>query len=857
RHDPERWAAIGQIIDTAMQKQPENRYPSAEAMREALAILRQPVNPTVPSSSSSKPTPGLSTVVDSYEIIAELGQGSISKVYLARDIRLERQVSLKFLTPSDGRAASQLHLSLAPASQRRARFDREIKLVGQLNHPHIATLYDVDLTHEPPYLVMELLAAGSLAERLTDPLPWRESLILLRPLAEALAYAHQVGIVHRDVKPANVMFTTPPSGSYPSLLAADISGGGLLKLVDFGLAHWDTGQKLTETGDVLGTPLYMSPEQAHSGAVDVRSDIFALGLLLMEAITGHNPLDKGSPNAIWAELISDQPLDLTPLHQLNLPPSVIRLIERSTAKEPAQRFPTGADFLAALISCLGDDSQTGLFLAKTVHQPLQPRSRPTLQNKLNLTFNPEEESLLQSMFTPFDRLLIEAEFGRGLSGSRVLQVRPIDEFAIKRYLPAVIKIGSRWQIEQEWRAYQAYVEHILPQIARLEGVPILGERYGILRYSLVGSGFFTISSLYEYYHQVEAETTQWLLRERLFNVLAQQWWQMVQTAPNFWLQREYDWLLPVNLTLRYSASVPSGQSLRLTPDQLPPVPLKLSQMVEINNFIIIKINADKGHLILDLPSTDSTSLPLGYRLCLTDIPNINQYHAGQLLKKVWAEVSTTRHDMLTALVREVLGDQVDLTETHMSLNWPLNLDRPTLLPSILPNPLRLYPALLGETRPVHRSLIHGDLNLENILVNVETGQLSLIDFATARRGHTLHDLLRLETEVVTKLLPFALVEAGLPAESIYLLYRMAPPHTASVKLPAPLIKPLILLTTIRQTAQTYLFNPDDWTEYYQGLYLYLLGAVRFKNLDDLPQAPLPRQLAFWGAATVAALLETI
>jgi hypothetical protein len=137
----------------------------------------------------------------------------------------------------------------------------------------------------------------------------------------------------------------------------------------------------------------------------------------------------------------------------------------------------------------------------------------------------------------------------------------------------------------------------------------------------------------------------------------------------------------------------------------------------------------------------------------------------------------------------------------------------------------------------------------------------LIDFAMARRDHVLHDLLRIETGVVTWLLPEVLAEARLPPESMDALYEQL--HfaarrghsSASEKLKPALRKVYVMLAAIRETAQEYLFTPGDWDEYYQGLTLYLLGALKFKNLDDAPQAPLPKQVAFWGAAAIQKLLQ--
>ncbi|NJN96869.1 MAG: phosphotransferase [Anaerolineales bacterium] len=181
----------------------------------------------------------------------------------------------------------------------------------------------------------------------------------------------------------------------------------------------------------------------------------------------------------------------------------------------------------------------------------------------------------------------------------------------------------------------------------------------------------------------------------------------------------------------------------------------------------------------------------------------------------------------------------------------------------MPNPLLSYQNLLRDFLPVKNSTIHGDLNLENILVDPATREVSLIDFATVRQGHVLHDLLRLETEVLVTLIPPILAEIGWPAETIVPVYEqlyqtiLSGDDAVSPVLPhLALGKPFEMLRVIRKMARKCLYNLDDWREYYRGLILYLLGALKFKALDDLPTAPLPKQVAFWGAATAQHWLET-
>ena len=213
-----------------------------------------------------------------YKILDLLGQGSMSTVYQARDPDLERDVVVKVVTLANPNSSDEW----------RRRFKREVQAAGRLNHPHIVTVYDVSLDHDPPYVVMELLSGGTLREHLQHgSLPWRKTLTLFQPLIQALAYAHRAGVIHRDIKPGNIMFAGGRS-ERPSAEAPP----EILKLVDFGLARQqDDSLQLTQAGAVFGTPAYLSPEQARGDVVDARTDIFAIGIVLFESISGYNPLN--------------------------------------------------------------------------------------------------------------------------------------------------------------------------------------------------------------------------------------------------------------------------------------------------------------------------------------------------------------------------------------------------------------------------------------------------------------------------------------------------------------------------------------------------------------------------------------
>ena len=263
-----------------------------------------------------------------YEIIAPLGAGGMGEVYRARDTRLDRTVAIKILPA---------HLSAAPES--RARLEREARTISSLNHPNICVLHDVGHTEGIDYLVMEHLEGETLAERLArGPLPLPEALKLGIQIADALDRAHKSGIVHRDLKPGNIMLT---------------KGGA--KLLDFGLARpglagapADLTQSptlsrpLTAEGAIVGTFQYMAPEQLEGKDADARTDLFAFGAVLYEAISGRRAFEGKSQASLIAAILDREPPPLATLVPV-LPPALDRVIRTCLVKDPDQRWQNAAD----------------------------------------------------------------------------------------------------------------------------------------------------------------------------------------------------------------------------------------------------------------------------------------------------------------------------------------------------------------------------------------------------------------------------------------------------------------------------------------------------------------------------------
>jgi serine/threonine-protein kinase len=262
-----------------------------------------------------------------YRLDSEIGRGGMSVVYRARDLRLNRLVAIKVLPPE---------LSHDPAI--RARFTREAQTSAQLSHAHIVPIYDVGERDGVAYFVMALVTGGNLATLLArEPRqPMDEVRRLLAEVADALAYAHLRGVIHRDIKPDNILL--------------DAESGRAL-VTDFGIARAiEAGSRLTVTGIAVGTPTYMSPEQAvGEREVDGRSDIYSLGVLGYQMVTGRVPFTAGNSMALLLKHVTERPPSLTDLRP-DTPRAVRDVIERALMKVPDDRWPTAAAFRDAISS---------------------------------------------------------------------------------------------------------------------------------------------------------------------------------------------------------------------------------------------------------------------------------------------------------------------------------------------------------------------------------------------------------------------------------------------------------------------------------------------------------------------------
>ena len=341
------------------------------------------------------------TTLGRYKIVGEIGQGAMGTVYKAVDPVIDRTVAIKTIN---------LNLSKQELEEYQARFSQEIKAAGRLNHPNIVTVYDVGKTEQLAYMAMEYLEGAELKDIINSGklLSVPEVVDIIAQVADGLWFAHQQDIVHRDVKPSNIM----------------VLKAGIAKITDFGIARLPNSAVKTMTGLILGSPRYMSPEQVIGKSLDKRTDIFSLGIVLYEALTGVAPFDGDNVNAIMYATVNSSPPP--PSSQNRQVPAMLDLIvAKAMAKVVDDRYQTIKEFADDLreVRRQLDAARPSIALKATTAPPPAPPSGPRdllagmdttttplkADGKLDRSAMSEEESAkalaLASNFDSFDATL--------------------------------------------------------------------------------------------------------------------------------------------------------------------------------------------------------------------------------------------------------------------------------------------------------------------------------------------------------------------------------------------------------------------------------------------------------------------
>ncbi|MEM7737067.1 MAG: protein kinase [Deinococcota bacterium] len=374
-----------------------------------------------------------------YELLDVLGQGAMGQVFKAKDTRLDREVALKFLlTPN--RVKGEL----------KARFVQEAKAVARLDHPHIGALYAIEEQQEQVFLAMAYYQGQSLAAKVKGGLELPTSLKIFTDLLTGFHYAHEQGVIHRDIKADNIFITED----------------GTVKILDFGLARLPNSD-LTQDGQMMGTPNYMSPEQFKGEAVDARSDIWSLGVLLFYILTGELPFEAQFPQIIQL-ILKDEP---RPLGQWLEHPELQAIIERCLAKDKQERFASCADLRAAIDNLNINPAQTRKHAAtqQSAATPQQGSSSPSSsrasrsrKRAISLVGRDHELEDLVGLVSDADSYLVNV-IGIGGAGKTTLARAVMNDVRLKPTFP-----DGRFFVGLDSLSDTSQIPHAIAQAMQLQ-----------------------------------------------------------------------------------------------------------------------------------------------------------------------------------------------------------------------------------------------------------------------------------------------------------------------------------------------------------------------------------------------------